>query len=116
MIWEQLLICFGVISVIKYLTYKHRDNVKPFNFMFWIKDNGLDYPVQIFISWLVFKYDHSFLQAIEWAAMKVFNLTIDIPKFEESTFYFVFVPALYTWATYKFLRNKTTKKIVKAEI
>ena len=107
----QLGICFGVISVIKYLTYLRRDNTKPFDRNYWFKDNVLDYPIQMFVSWLVFTYDHSFIQAIQWVATNIFNTDYQIPHFDESDFYYIVTPVVFTWFTYKYIRKKTTKKV-----
>lgn len=101
-----LMIAFGMITVMKYVAYKMRKNNKPFNFKYWLANNWMEYPIHLFISWLVFFFDHDFINMINYLLKKT-GMSWEMMHFDNSSFYFVAVPIALTLASYKWLRKKT---------
>lgn len=103
-----LLIAFGMITVMKYVAYKMRKNDKPFKFKYWIANNWMEYPIHIFLSWLVFYFDHDFINMVNYLLKKT-GMGWEMMHFDNTSFYFVAVPIALTLASYKWLRKKADK-------
>lgn len=103
-----LLIAFGMITVMKYVSYKMRKNDKPFNFKYWFANNWMEYPIHLFLSWLVFYFDHDFINLINYLLNKT-GMSWEMMHFDNSSFYFVAVPVALTLASYKWLRKKADR-------
>lgn len=102
-----ILIAFGMVTVMKYVAYKKRkDQSISFNFSVWVRDNWAEYPVYIFLTWLIFLFDSDVFNLINYL-LETFDSKYRLIRFENKGFWFVMVPVLLTYLSYKFLRPKT---------
>ncbi|WP_179022072.1 hypothetical protein [Winogradskyella forsetii] len=106
-ILEGLGVAFGMVSVMKYIAYKSRkQSEKSFKIWFWLANNWAEYPVYIFLTWLVFVFDTDVFNLVNYILEKT-GSKWELIHFENSSFWFVVTPIILTYLSYKFLRKKT---------
>lgn len=113
---KGLLMCILVITIIKFIRFrylgKNQNNPQDFSWKFWVKDNWMDYIINLGLSLIVYTYDHDAITTIN-TVFKKLSLDWEIPHFENSGFYFVLVPFLVALLTYKYLRKKVSVPVQK---
>lgn len=115
-ILEGLFVAFGMVCVMKYIAYKkYKSNNPTESFKgwgYWLSDNWIEFPVYLFVTWLVFLFDSDFFKLTNYLLSKL-GSKYEIIEFDNRSFWFVVTPILLTFLSYRFLRNKTkteTKK------
>lgn len=107
MLWN--LMVFSLLKLIHY-KYFRSGETSNFNLTYWIKDNWLDFVIQMGIAFIVFHYSHEMVQV---ANLTLYHLNIgwEVPHFEDATFYWLFTPFVTMVLSYKYARKKFQKKI-----
>lgn len=103
-----------VVTLIKLVDYKYLRNEankdRKFNFKFWLRDNLIDYFILLGVSFLFIEFSTEIIDSINPIVLKFVDW--QIPHVENTIYYFLIVPVILSVITYKFFRNRITKRII----
>ena len=111
---KGLLYCLFVVTLLKIIHFKYfRSKVTneptEWNFEYWLKNNWMDYFIQVGISILFVEFSTEILSSVNPIIKKFIDW--EIPNVNNNIYYFILVPVLITVITYKFLRKKISQPL-----
>ncbi|WP_438423146.1 hypothetical protein [Aquimarina macrocephali] len=112
-ILKGLIICFIMITVIKFTIYKLKKQkgiVGKFSFKYYMRDNWMDYFTHLSLSYVTFEYDQDVIVFLNYLFSKM-GLEWTVPHVENNEFYFVVTPIALTALFYLWLRKKVSNPI-----
>lgn len=103
--------CLLIISIIKAIDFQIKKRkgkiVKPFNKTYFLRDNWMDYLINVGISFLVYQFNEDAINSLNYLIDQL-NLNWQIPEVDNKMFYFVLIPVVIAIISYKFFRKKVS--------
>ena len=111
---KGLMYCIFIVTILKLVSFKYfrrpitTEPVK-WSFNYWIKNNWMDYVIQVGTSLLFVEFSHEIILSVN-PVLKKF-ISWQIPHVENTLYYFILIPIIITLVTYKFFRKRISQPI-----